>query len=166
MIQLDKGYEFTLQSTKQANLLNKLGNKLESKETRNLFYNSYSRLVLKKDKNIFLIFLSEQENGYITYICNGEYCVGEFVFYTYKEIQKIYKEWELIGYKDKVIISNWRKLSYKDSIVSEFIDPLIKMKSDKEELQNKLKYKKEELEGIEQTIDTLNYDFIKTQKRY
>jgi len=130
-MKLNKGFEFTLESTKQVNLLNKLGNEIGSKESNKVYYPS-DRLDIRRNKNIMLIFLSKQKNGYIVYVCNGEYRVGDFMFYTHKEVERICETWELKPSKEKILFNQWRMLWYKDSVISEFVDPL-----EEAELDNK-----------------------------
>lgn len=124
-MKLNKCFEFTLESTKHVNLLNKLGNEISSSETIKVFYAS-GGLEIRRNKNIILIFLSKQKNGYIVYVCNGEYCVGDFIFYTHKEVESICEMWKLTPNKKTILFNQWRMLWYKDSVISEFVDPLAK----------------------------------------
>ena len=157
-MKLNKGFEFTLESNKQVNLLNKLGNRITSTETFNIFYPS-GGLVVRRNRNIMLIFLSKQKNGYIVYVCNGAYCVGDFMFYTHKEVERICETWELTPSKETILFNQWRMLCYKDSVINEFVDPLAKAELEYKNSLIELEHQKSQAENATKELEKIKKRF-------
>lgn len=152
-MKLNKGFEFKIDTTRHSNLLKKMGNEIGSTETRKACY--FSNLTIKKNAKITLIFLSKETNGYIAYICNYFYGVGEFVFYTHSEVKKITETFNLIESKEPVLFCQWRLLSYKDSVITEFIDPLVKLKSEYNDSLIELESKKVWFETLTEELNDM-----------
>ena len=106
-----------------------------------------------------MIFLSEQKDGYITYVCNGLYGVGDFIFYTHKEINQINKTWVLNEKKETIDFQGWRMLCHKESVINEFVCPLLKAEMAYQKSLSELKSKQSQ-------VEMLNEDLIEIKKRF
>jgi hypothetical protein len=153
-MKLNKLYSFTLESNKQTNLLKKLGETITSTETRKVYYPS-SRLEIKRNIDIVMIFLSKQKNGVIAYVCNYVFGVGVFVFYTHKELERINETWTLVEDKEKPLFNQWRMLWYKDSVITEFVDPMEKATKEAKEAEQELVVAKDKAERAKEKLEKL-----------
>jgi len=163
-MKLNKGFEFKIETTRQGNLLKKFGCELDSTETRISFYGGM--FAIKKNVNITLIFLSKQKNGYIAYISNYFYGLGEFMFYTHSEVQKIAETWGLKQSKEPVLFNQWRLLCYKDSVINEFIDPLVRAESEYMKSKSEYESSLRELEYKKDIAEKLKDKFEKNKERF
>lgn len=121
-MELNKLFEFEITSTKLANVFKTLGNTISSSQTKKIYYRGCG-LEVKRNRKITLLFLAKKENGFIIYVCNGVYTVGEFMFFTNKEVKVITETFTITENKEKYNIEYWRLLYYYESVISEFVDP-------------------------------------------
>jgi hypothetical protein len=144
-------YKFSLETTKESNLLKKLGETITSSKTINVYYPS-SELEIKRNKDIVMIFLSKEKNGIIAYVCNYVFGVGEFIFYTHKELERIKETWTLVKDKEKPLFNQWRMLWYKDSVIAEFVDPMERAIKEAEEAEQELAVAKDKTERAKEKL--------------
>ncbi len=156
---LDRIYEFNLGDTyHKVNKFKKLGNVLTSSKVTMIFFKS-GLIDLRKGKDVIIIFLAKKDLGYITYIANHRYGVGDFMFYTNSEVETLNKIWEPKLTQTYYVGSSWRKFNDKDSILNEFIDPL-------EFAENRVKTAMKDFEFAKRMLVMCENELTETKKRF
>lgn len=156
-MKLNKIYQFQLETTQLANKLKKLLiTKLDSTETRKVYYMSRGSEFKKEKKVTFLLLDKVEGGGYITYFCNGVYGLGEFYFITEHELEIISVTWNPKLNNEEYNPSAWRMLTFKDSIIAEFEHPVKKFIEQMKQYEREEEQAKENLARAKKDLEKLN----------
>jgi len=146
---MKKNLVYQLENTPKVRKLLNSNEKLTTADMRRSFYISGNFENRTKSKFI-IIFLHNVDKGYICYVANSEFGLGEFHWFSAKEITFILT---LISEKGKTTLFNqWRQLWNHVEIIKEYIPLRVRINS----LASEISHKENEYENLRLEIERKN----------